>query len=92
MKGIGRWSAARRGQYRRKLIAKFGAVCQVCHGPIDLTLTAPDPQSFTIGHVIKEADGGPTAVFNLRPEHRFCNAIASNDQAIGGRRGWVERP
>lgn len=46
-----------------------------CGEPIDTTLPATDPMSFTADHPIAVANGGHLVRQDLHPFHRRCNSI-----------------
>ena len=75
-------NARRRARVRAALVEKVlretigdrdGWKCQICNDPIDRTLHFPDPQSFSVDHVIPIARGGLHAYDNCQATHLMCN-------------------
>lgn len=63
------------------VIARDGAICYLCQGAIDLSLSGHDLMGLTIDHVIPLSRGGPHTLENLRPAHRTCNSHKSSRTA-----------
>nr|DAJ99664.1 MAG TPA: type II restriction endonuclease [Caudoviricetes sp.] len=57
----------------RAEVARRGLVCWICLRPIDVSLPANDPMSFTADHVQALATGG-SLHGKLMPAHRGCNS------------------
>lgn len=53
-------------------------ICHRCRRPIDLTLPASDPMSWTADHVIPLSRGGTNHLSNLAPAHAVCNNSKNN--------------
>lgn len=71
-----------RPEVRAFVYARDGGVCQLCHEPVDLTLSHTHAWGPTVDHVVcqswvVEPDHSPG---NLRLAHRMCNSIRG-DQA-----------
>jgi 5-methylcytosine-specific restriction endonuclease McrA len=70
-------SPGRTGRPYRRLVENVkrrGAPCIVCGKPIDLTLPATDPLSFTLEHIQPLRYGGhPLDPSNAAGSHRLCN-------------------
>ena len=62
----------------KAVVERDGAVCHLCHEPIDLTLSGHALMGLTIDHVIPLSRGGSHTLDNLKPAHRTCNARKSN--------------
>jgi hypothetical protein len=59
--------------------AARGEPCWLCGRPIDLTLPARTPWSFSAHHIVQLAHGGaPTDPHNLAPAHLHCNVKDSS--------------
>jgi 5-methylcytosine-specific restriction endonuclease McrA len=58
---------------RRDIYVRDGGVCQLCDEVIDLSLSYPDPWSFSIDHVRPIARGGPDTPANVQSSHLRCN-------------------
>lgn len=59
---------------RQEIYERDGSVCQLCDGPVDLTLPWTDRWSATLDHIIPYSLGGPDDPSNLRLAHRSCNS------------------
>lgn len=75
----GRRRAAKNGGESEKytksdVIENCGNKCHLCGKEIDLTRKYPDPQSFSIDHVIPVSRGGNDVLGNVKPAHFGCNA------------------
>lgn len=73
-----RRSAVNRGgrPYRRlhARLRREVSVCHICGLPIDPSLRAPHPLSFSLDHIVPVSMGGAlTDPDNVRPAHRICN-------------------
>lgn len=70
-----------RDRARRRIaaIVRAGAPCHLCGEPIDLSLTYPDPQAFTVDHVVPTSRGGTDDYDQLMPAHNRCNRARSDD-------------
>lgn len=73
-------SKAVRERARRRIAqqVKAGEPCHLCGRPIDLTVRYPDPEAFTVDHVVPTSLGGSDALETLRPAHNRCNRQRSN--------------
>lgn len=58
-----------------QLVARYGAICWLCHEPLDLTLRWPTPMYPSFDHVVPRALGGGHELANLRPAHWICNSV-----------------
>jgi 5-methylcytosine-specific restriction endonuclease McrA len=71
---MGKWrrvhSLPRRWQ-RNHLIAKYGAVCHLCHRPITL-------KDLTFDHWVPVSKGGADTLDNYRLAHDHCNQMKAN--------------
>lgn len=59
---------------RQEIYERDGFVCQLCDGPVDLTLPWTDRWSATLDHIVPYSLGGPDDPENLRLAHRSCNS------------------
>lgn len=72
--GTQKLSVERRARIKRALLAKYGPICQLCRGPIDMAIVGiGDPMRWSIDHIIRVANGGTNDMVNLRPAHAGCN-------------------
>ncbi len=54
-------------------------MCALCGHPIDKSLPANHPMSWTADHIDPLSDGGAEiALSNLRPAHMRCNSARGN--------------
>ena len=74
------WANARQlARLRRVVVQLYGAVCYLCHRPIDLALVHPDPRSLSLHHVRAQASTRHLTAAQqreprrLRPTHLVCN-------------------
>lgn len=65
-------------KFKAKLYWQANGRCGICKQHIDITLKYPDPQSFSIDHIIPVSLGGNHAVSNLQPAHLVCNSKRGN--------------
>jgi 5-methylcytosine-specific restriction endonuclease McrA len=84
-----------RDRARRRVAARVraGEPCCLCGLPIDLSVRYPDPQAFTVEHVVPTSHGG--ADFGddqLAPAHFRCNRARSNGPSgsVGRNSGALE--
>jgi 5-methylcytosine-specific restriction endonuclease McrA len=62
-------------QLRARIRATTPAVCWICGQRINLGLAWPDPESWTLDHIVPIAEGGAGLdPANLRPAHAACNS------------------
>lgn len=47
--------------------------CQLCSGPVDMSIAAPDPLSPSIDHAVPLSKGGDDTRANVQLAHRRCN-------------------
>jgi 5-methylcytosine-specific restriction endonuclease McrA len=74
-----RWSGDRVTAMHRRVRLMYGTECSICHRQIDVNLKWPDPQSFTIDHVVPRSHGGAVwDIANMRPAHLGCNSRQGN--------------
>ncbi len=81
--GMRCFTSHERREMRRQLIAKYGAVCQICKARgenraacvINLALDTLHPKAFSIDHIVALADGGSNTIDNMWPSHRRCNTL-----------------
>jgi len=66
-------NSATRRRKRELLIRRWGRICWLCRGRIDMRLDTLDRMAFTIDHVVPREHGGTNDIDNLRPAHRKCN-------------------
>lgn len=60
------------------VVTEYGAVCWLCHRPIDLDAPRRGPLGLSVDHVIPRSKGGTNALDNLRPAHLHCNSKRGN--------------
>ncbi|MGV9183734.1 HNH endonuclease [Arcanobacterium canis] len=71
---MSKWQGGKKIAALRQLVADhYGFECWLCHELINPALRYPDPQSFTIDHVVPRKHGGSDNIANLRPAHLHCN-------------------
>lgn len=71
-----------------------GWTCQLCHEPIDPSITWPHSKSPSIDHVIPLSRGGAHAMANVQSAHLGCNSSKGDklmDEVIQGLRGEPKR-
>lgn len=68
------------------LAERDGIDCSICHDPVDMTATAPDPMRPSVDHVVPRARGGSNDPSNLALAHLSCNQIKSDSGWRKGRR------
>lgn len=68
-----RWIAISRGD-RLAIYERDDSICQLCDGPVDLSLPWTDRWSATLDHIIPYSLGGADDPSNLRLAHRSCNS------------------
>lgn len=78
-------SAARRAE---ELARWFGAVCQLCLEPIDMTLGTHHPGAKNVDHIIPTSTGGEDVWGNLQLVHRGCN-LEKSDLALPEPPPWM---
>ena len=59
---------------RWAIYERDGRVCQLCDGPVDLSLAPSDRWSPTLDHIVPYSRGGSDEESNLRLAHRSCNS------------------
>lgn len=69
---------ATRQRIRAALLRRYGPVCHLCQGAIDLDLKWPDPMSFTRDHIKPRSLRGTDSIRNQRPAHKRCNESRGN--------------
>ncbi|OYN89298.1 HNH endonuclease [Parenemella sanctibonifatiensis] len=81
-----------RARARVAQLVKAGEPCGLCGQPIDLDLKYPDPNSFTVDHLVPSSLGGSDDYRSLRPAHARCNRARSNgpDGTLGRNSGALE--
>ena len=67
-----------RARKRIKQRVQAGEPCALCGRPIDLDLTYPHPESFTVDHITPSSHGGGDHIDGLRPSHAACNRSRGN--------------
>ena len=78
--GHGHRAFRRSAKTLRNRVATDNLPCAWCGKPIDLTLPATDPMSFTADHPHAIAHGGRLAGQQLQPMHRRCNSQKSDSK------------
>ncbi|MFF5988151.1 HNH endonuclease [Prauserella flavalba] len=75
------WQGRKGRPWRRVIeqLKRISNVCWICGHPIDLSLPAEDPMSFTADKLIPRSLGGPPTLDNARPAHRRCNSKRGNN-------------
>lgn len=68
-----RWIAISRRD-RLAIYERDDSICQLCHGPVDLSLPWTDRWSATLDHIVPYSLGGADDPSNLRLAHRSCNS------------------
>jgi len=63
---------------RAEIFERDGWVCQLCGQPVDPKLSAPDPGSASIDHVIPLSLGGDDTPANVQLAHFGCNSGKCN--------------
>lgn len=58
---------------RMKVYEESNGKCQLCGDPIDLSLSYPNKNSFSVDHIIPRSLGGGSGVANLQAAHLQCN-------------------
>ncbi|WFF31058.1 HNH endonuclease [Propionibacterium freudenreichii] len=71
------------------VVAEWGPVCWLCHGPIDLGAPRRSPRGLSLDHVVPRSLGGLDTLDNLRPAHLGCNCRRGN--RVGSRPAPVRR-
>lgn len=72
--GVGGKAYRRQSAALKRRTEREGLVCAWCKAPIDTTLPATHPLSFTMDHPIAVANGGHLTRQEGVPMHRSCNA------------------
>lgn len=57
-----------------------GWVCQLCGGPVDPDLRAPDQYSVSLDHIVPMEHGGDHVRENVQTAHLTCNVAKGNQQ------------
>ncbi len=80
-----------RDRQRRRIAqqVRAGEPCYHCRLPIDLSIRYPDPQSYTVHHLIPSSRGGGDDLHLLAPSHAVCNKRAGDrpDGSVGRNSG-----
>ena len=88
-----RKSAVRRTQITKTTIEKFsiekildknGSICHLCSEVIDMNLSHPDLQSFSVDHILPLSKGGTHTLDNVAPAHLYCNLLKGNKTTSDG--------
>lgn len=66
--------------FRRRIYFQSNGRCGICNELIDLAIKHPDPQSYSIDHIIPRSVGGIHKASNLQAAHLGCNMKKSNKQ------------
>lgn len=87
-------SKAIRDRARRRIAIRVraGEPCCFCHQPIDLDVPYPDPMAFVVDHHTPTSHGGTDhGDDQLRPAHKHCNEVRSNqpDGTVGRNSGTL---
>lgn len=80
------WGGKKAKRLAAAVMAEYGNVCHLCQQPISKpfgyhtsNLTSrPDPDSFSVDHVLPRSKGGSDELENLRPAHYRCNLKRGN--------------
>lgn len=64
------------------VVETYGTDCHLCGQPIDMDLVWPDPDSFTIDHVVPMSQDGSNDLENVRPSHGHCNFAKRDGRRI----------
>jgi len=76
------WSAStpptKAARIAEELVRWYGAVCHLCHEPIDMELRGHHPGRWNVEHVIPRAKSGTQNWGNLKLAHRGCNSEKSD--------------
>jgi 5-methylcytosine-specific restriction endonuclease McrA len=64
--------------FKSNLYWKSQGNCGICQQPIDTTLAYPDPNSFSVDHIVPLSKGGSERNENLQAAHLFCNIAKGN--------------
>jgi 5-methylcytosine-specific restriction endonuclease McrA len=67
------------GVRRAEIFERDGWTCQLCHQPVDPTLTWPNRMMATIDHIIPVVRGGRHVRSNVRLAHLSCNTRRRDD-------------
>lgn len=86
----------RRTHNWRKLVTAIRATrapCGICGQPIDYTIAWPDPQSFSVDHIVARAIAPHLAedITNLQATHLGCNRSKYTGPDQGHRLGTPSR-
>jgi hypothetical protein len=74
-----KYREARRSQgFKAKLYWEHNGQCGICKKHIDINKPYPDPESFSVDHIIPVSRGGSERQDNLQPSHLSCNIVKSN--------------
>lgn len=73
-------TSAIRARARRRIAqqVRAGQPCALCHQPIDLSIRYPDPQAFTVDHIVPTSLGGSDHHDQWQPAHNRCNRAKSD--------------
>lgn len=64
---------------RNLIYTRDDRICQICLQTIDSSLQWPDPQSFSIDHIIPISKGGTHTYANVQSAHLLCNIKKGNN-------------
>ena len=68
----------RHTRWRNRLIEDAGGrpICGICDLPIPMDALPDSPEQFSVDHIVPRCEGGAKLGYeNLRPAHRYCNAL-----------------
>lgn len=66
--------------FRRRIYFQSQGHCGICKELIDLSIKHPDPQSYSIDHIVPRSAGGIHRASNLQAAHLGCNMKKGNSQ------------
>ena len=64
---------------RHAIYLRDDETCQLCNGPVDMTLGHTDEWGPTLDHIVPRSRGGDHSDENLRLAHRWCNSVRGDD-------------